>query len=61
MYTSPPLAAGSHTLAIEVTGIANTSSVGPFIVVDAFDVTLDGAGALPPIPPVPRLTLGTYR
>ena len=53
LYTSPPLSAGSHTLAIEVTGTANTSSIGAFIVVDAFDVTLDGAGALPPLPPVP--------
>jgi len=33
------LAAGSHTLAIEVTGSKNPVSLGAFIMVDAFDVT----------------------
>jgi hypothetical protein len=41
MYTSPRLGAGSHTLVIEVTGTANTSSGDAFVVVDAFEVTLD--------------------
>jgi photosystem II stability/assembly factor-like uncharacterized protein len=39
MFTTPRLAAGSHTLVIEVTGTANASSGDAFIVVDAFDVT----------------------
>ena len=39
MFASPPLAAGSHAVVIEVTGTANASSGDMFIVVDAFDVT----------------------
>jgi hypothetical protein len=39
VFTSPPLAAGSHTLTIEVTGSKNPASTGLSIVVDAFDVT----------------------
>ncbi len=39
VFTSPPLAAGSHTLTIEVTGSKNPASAGVSIVVDAFDVT----------------------
>lgn len=39
MFSSSGLAPGSHTLVIEVTGTANPSSGGAFIVVDAFDVT----------------------
>ncbi len=39
VFTSPVLAAGSHTLTIEVTGSKNPASLGAFIVVDAFDVT----------------------
>jgi hypothetical protein len=50
MFASPPLAAGSHTLVIEVTGTANPSSTAAFVVVDAFDATVDGAGLLPTIP-----------
>jgi len=38
LFSTTGLAAGSHTLVIEVTGTNNASSVGPFIVVDAFDV-----------------------
>jgi len=38
IYSTTGLAPGSHTLVIEVTGTSNASSVGPFIVVDAFDV-----------------------
>jgi Bacterial Ig domain len=33
------LAAGSHTLTVEVTGSKNPASLGAFIMVDAFDVT----------------------
>ena len=39
VFTSPPLAAGNHTLTIEVTGSKNPASLGLSIVVDAFDVT----------------------
>jgi hypothetical protein len=49
MYTSPRLAAGSHTLVIEVTQTANTASAYTFVVVDAFEVTLDNTGPLAPV------------
>jgi hypothetical protein len=39
MFTARGLAAASHTLVIEVTGTANPSSGGVYIVVDAFAVT----------------------
>ena len=39
VFTSSPLAAGSHTLTIEVTGQKNPASADASIVVDAFDVT----------------------
>jgi hypothetical protein len=39
VFTLPGLAAGSHTLTIEVTGLKNPASAGVSIVVDAFDVT----------------------
>src|SRR5213082_916737 len=39
VFTLPGLAAGSHTLTIEVTGSKNPASAGTAIVVDAFDVT----------------------
>jgi hypothetical protein len=39
LFTLRGLAAGSHTLAIEVTGSKNPASAGIAIVVDAFDVT----------------------
>jgi len=39
VFTLPGLAAGSHTLTIEVTGSKNPASLGVSIVVDAFDVT----------------------
>lgn len=58
MYTSPRLGVGSHTLVIEVTGTANTSSGDAFVVVDAFAVTLDGAGVLPPISAAATSVLG---
>src|SRR3989449_4384112 len=58
VYTSPRLGAGSHTLVIEVTGTANTSSGDAFVVVDAFEVTLDGAGLLPPISAAATRALG---
>jgi hypothetical protein len=38
MFTATGLAAGSHTIVIEMTGTKNASSLGAFIVVDAFDV-----------------------
>jgi hypothetical protein len=38
IFTSPPLAAGSHTLTVEVTGRQNPASSSGYIVVDAFDV-----------------------
>src|SRR5258708_14308877 len=39
VFTLPGLAAGSHTLTIEVTGSKNAASTGAAIVVDAFDIT----------------------
>ena len=39
LFTLSGLAAGSHTLTIEVTGSKNQASAGTAIVVDAFDVT----------------------
>jgi hypothetical protein len=42
VYTSPLLADGAHTLAIDATGQKNASSGGTAIVVDAFDVTRPG-------------------
>jgi photosystem II stability/assembly factor-like uncharacterized protein len=53
VYTSPQLEIGSHTLVIQVTGTANTSSGGPYVVVDAIDVLLDVSGLAPPIPSAP--------
>jgi hypothetical protein len=45
LWTSPPLAAGTYTLRIEVTDTKNPSSSDFFITVDAFDVT--GAAPTP--------------
>ena len=39
LFTLSGLAAGTHTLAIEVTGSKNPASLGVSIVIDAFDVT----------------------
>jgi hypothetical protein len=39
LFTLRGLAAGSHTLAIEVTGSKNLASAGVLIIVDAFDTT----------------------
>jgi len=39
LFTSEPLTAGIHTLAIEVTGNKNPASTGVHIAVDGFDVT----------------------
>jgi energy-converting hydrogenase Eha subunit A len=39
VFTSPVLAAGSHTLTIQVMGSKNLASTGIAIVVDAFDVS----------------------
>jgi hypothetical protein len=38
-FSATGLAAGSHTLTIEVTGLKNAASTHTYIVVDAFDVT----------------------
>jgi hypothetical protein len=38
MFSKTGLAAGSHTLVVEVTGTSNASSAGVLVVVDAFDV-----------------------
>jgi hypothetical protein len=38
-FSATGLAAGSHTLTIEATGLKNAASTHTFIVVDAFDVT----------------------
>jgi hypothetical protein len=43
VFTSPPLATGSHTMVISVTG--TTTSSDAHIIVDAFDVTGGTAGA----------------
>jgi hypothetical protein len=58
IYRSPPLAAGSHTLVVRVTGDRNGSSGGAFVVVDAFDVTVDGGNLLLPISLAPTSVLG---
>jgi hypothetical protein len=39
VFSATGLAAGSHTLTIEVTGLKNAASWDTYIVVDAFDVT----------------------
>jgi len=38
MWSVAGLAPGSHTLIVRATGTQNASSVGPYVVVDAFDV-----------------------
>jgi hypothetical protein len=38
VFSATGLAAGNHTLTIEVTGLKNAASTGTYIVVDAFDV-----------------------
>jgi hypothetical protein len=38
IFTVPDLAPGSHTLAIEATGLQNPAATAAFVVVDAFDV-----------------------
>jgi hypothetical protein len=40
LFTASGLSAGSHTLAVEVTGTKHASSSGTLVVVDAFDVQL---------------------
>jgi hypothetical protein len=42
VYTSPQLAYGNHTFAIEATGLKNAASTGTRVVVDAFDVMKPG-------------------
>jgi len=38
MYSSSGLAAGQHTLAIEVSGQSTQGSQGVMVVIDAFDI-----------------------
>jgi hypothetical protein len=38
MFSVTGLAAGNHTLVIQVTGNKNASSASTYVVVDAFDV-----------------------
>lgn len=40
LFSATGLSPGSHTLAIEVTGLKNAASTNTFIRVDAFDITL---------------------
>jgi hypothetical protein len=40
LFSRANLSAGSHTIAIEVTGLKNASSTNAIVVVDAFDVSL---------------------
>jgi hypothetical protein len=56
LYSAQGLSPGSHTLAIEATGLKNPASTNTFVFVDAFDVTLSSAS------PVRRLqqTDATY-
>ena len=57
LYSAQGLSSGSHTLAIEATGLKNAASTSAFVFVDAFDVTL-----LSPAPQVRRFqqTDATY-
>ena len=57
LYSAQGLSSGSHTLAVEATGLKNAASAGSFVFVDAFDVTL-----LSPAPQVRRFqqTDATY-
>jgi hypothetical protein len=58
VWTASGLTAGTHTLAVEVTGTANTLSANAWIWVDAFDVAT-GAGATPTATPTPQATATT--
>lgn len=50
VFTATGLAAGPHTLTIDVTGLKNGAAIGAFVVIDAVDVTLPS-----PAPPVSRV------
>jgi hypothetical protein len=52
VWTTSGLVAGTHTLAVEVTGTRNPSSANAWIWVDAFDVA-SGGGATPTATPTP--------
>src|SRR6202035_5844843 len=56
LYSSPALAAGSHTLAIEVTRTKNDASSDYLVAVDAFDVTGAPPDTTPPTVAVPPPT-----
>jgi hypothetical protein len=58
LYSTTGLAAGTHTLAIEVTGTRNPASGGNGIWIDAFDVASGGSGTPTATPtPAPRATM----
>ena len=52
LFTSPPLADGSHTITIEATGLKNAASSGTLVAVDAFDVMRPGTRFEETEPPV---------
>jgi hypothetical protein len=45
LYSAQGLTPGSHTLAVEVTGLKNPASANTFVFIDAFDVTLPSPAA----------------
>ena len=49
VFAATNLAEGTHTLAIQVTGLRNAAATGAFVFVDAFDVNL------PPLAPMQRV------
>jgi hypothetical protein len=46
IYTSPNLAAGTHTVRVAVTGEKNPAASLPFVIVDGFDVVLPASAPL---------------
>ena len=56
MYTATGLVDGPHTLAIEVTRTKNDAATDYYVVVDAFDVTTNGAPSSDTTPPVTDVT-----
>ncbi|HEY7655485.1 MAG TPA: hypothetical protein VH881_01345 [Burkholderiales bacterium] len=42
LFRASGLSDGSHTLAIEATGLKNSASTGTLVLIDAFDVTMEG-------------------
>ena len=60
LFSSGGLAAGPHTLAIEVTGTKNTASSGYIIVVDAFDIQGTPGGRIQEAGPAAITYYGTW-